>query len=217
MSLPAPPRSVSVPSPPETVSSPPSALTWSLPPNAATVSEVSLAPRISVALVPVKSGMALPLVLYVDLAPIVIRRIPLKGCVRLPGLRRRQAEGFRHRAAAGKARDPIGLQGKLRLGITDARPHRCGRECDQAVIVADHEIARRDQPTADGDRHVDFATNRAGRAARRHPPRENRKVRPAGESADIAHGAVAHDSGTGPVAQVAAQNLADHRELRVAA
>ena len=53
-----------------------------------------------------------------------------------------EAEGLSNRTAAGKTRLPLGLKGQFRLGIRDAGTNGCGRQRDQAVVIAHHQVAR---------------------------------------------------------------------------
>src|SRR5215210_6845676 len=79
-----------------------------------------------------------------------------------------QAEGVKHRASAREARLPIGLTSQLRFGVADAAANRLGRERHEAVVVPDHQVARRHDPPAEGDRPVHGSPLGRGGSARRH-------------------------------------------------
>jgi hypothetical protein len=109
--------------------------------------------------------------------------------------------GGRHREYLERALVPRQPRPPLLLGPDHRQRRRQAlgrlraRDDHEAVVVAHDRVAGRDPDTAEDDCLVHGAAPHRRRPARRTPAAEHREIRPGGERADVAHGAVHDDPG----------------------
>src|SRR3954454_22218738 len=118
----------------------------------------------------------------------------------------RHSENLELRLALAEAGLPVHLGLDLRLGLGEAGPGFRGRDDDDAVVVADHEVARLHPDAAEHAWRVDRAPLFRGGAAGGVAAGEDREVGPARQDADVAHGAVDDEAGDALAPGVPAQD-----------